>query len=298
MRRMLSVMAALGGLSLSLGGTAAVAGSCGLYSQPAACRPAPLPPKPVCNSQIPSAACGTSLVVLPGEPVSVDPIIVRTSQPLDYLRRVDFYGAPQVNITRVHDQGPGIELSDAPTGFTQGCTPSSTQYCRQTAPVKVASVKMASVNAAPVAAAPTVVAPQPAAPVMYRPAAQAVNMPRLQPRVYGSAGMATGPSPYVNYGSGPVMTAPVSPMPPAPMAGSQGWVKSSGPTRIGSLQATQVICRLPHGPVPVAPHPQTPVCTQPHDAMPYVRPPQMSPYAGDMFPRAKSTRYSRYGSGS
>jgi len=85
--------------------------------------------------------CAVPVHVLPSMPTQFGPLTIQNQNPLGHLRTIDFQRAPHVSITRVHGLAPTATLSDAPSGFTGGCHPSSTTYCRQggnfAAPVNV-----------------------------------------------------------------------------------------------------------------------------------------------------------------
>ena len=223
---------------------------------------------------------------------------------MGHLRSVQIAGAPHVNITRVHGLNNPVGLVDAPTGFTNGCHPSSTQYCRNGA-----------------------VAPQPA---------PGVDISRFQPRTYGSTAMVPGiahvptsivdrdygraqavlnangggivphpsmmggaiaapivsmsapaftppavtsfsPSPVISTPAaiqGPVTVNPASTarfMPETLRADGTYWEQTSGPTMVGGTMATKVICKRQAqvvNPVVGVPHPvPTPVYCQQHGGL-------------------------------
>lgn len=87
--------------------------------------------------------CATPVQVMPGYAPEFGPMTIRNENPLGHLRSVNFQRAPNVSIMRVHGMGPTADLADAPSGFTGGCHPTSTTYCRQDAgrPVQVAPVQ-------------------------------------------------------------------------------------------------------------------------------------------------------------
>jgi len=290
MRHLLKSAAILGGLSVGFIGTAAQAGGCGQYGQ----------------------NCQPQVITHSGGSASIDPMHVYSQQPMGQLRSVQFLGSPSVNIMRVHGMGPTAGLTDAPTGFTKGCLPQSTHYCRQGGFQAQAPM-------------PRVAAP---APVMMRPAPQmrervvhvggGYDASKFTPRVYGSLEMVPGiahiptsivdrshtnaqavlnsgmtrPQPLVSGGMAPHPSmmgrqsasstivehgsiAPVAPMGPRPTgmshmsgghslgvvnqtvrlapegnvyAGSMAadgtyYEKVSGPTTLGGMRATQVICK-------------------------------------------------------
>jgi len=138
MRIKFSVLTAVSSLSLAALATPAFAGGC-------------------MNG---ASNCDVGVKVMPSTPAQFGPMTVQTNHPMGYLRQVDFQRAPNVSITRVHGMMPTAGLSDAPSGFTGGCHPTSTQYCRANigTPVDV-EITPASVVAAPYVPAPA--APQP-----------------------------------------------------------------------------------------------------------------------------------------
>ena len=89
--------------------------------------------------------CNPGAVVVDPYTPQFDQVTIRNTEPLGHLRSVNFQRAPNVSITRVHGLAPNVALNDAPSGFTNGCNPSSTVYCRAGAGA-----------AAPVAAAPVI----------------------------------------------------------------------------------------------------------------------------------------------
>ena len=132
-----------------------------------------------------------------------DPLQVNVAQPLGGLRSVHVRTAPAVSITRIYGEGHALaSVTDAPSGFTGGCNPTTTQYCRQNVgtPVNVAFNAQPTQQfvAAPVIAAPVVspiVTPSVRFGSGYNPAAFA-------PRQYGedvfTPGIAHIPTSYVD----------------------------------------------------------------------------------------------------
>ena len=138
-------------------------------------------------------SCSTGVQVLPSYAPDFGPMTIRTEQPLGHLRSVNFQRAPNVSITRVHGLGPTASLSDAPSGFTGGCHPTSTTYCRQNAGQAV-QIQPAFPVAAPVFQAPVFQAPviqAPAAPVIVRTGG-GYDPSKFTPRVYGDASLVPG----------------------------------------------------------------------------------------------------------
>jgi len=165
MRIKVSVLAALSGLSLAALSTPALAGGCG-FGAP--------------------ANCGVGVNVIPTEAPSFGPMTIHNRNPLGHLRTIDFQRAPNVSITRVHGMGPTASLADAPSGFTGGCHPSSTNYCRANAgtPVSVQPVAPAPVMSAPVVSAPVISTPVVSAPLRTW-TGQGYDPSKFQPRQYG-----------------------------------------------------------------------------------------------------------------
>lgn len=143
-----------------------------------------------CNS----GNCGTSVQVMPSYAPQFGPMTIRTENPMGHLRSVNFQRAPNVSITRIHGMGPTAGLSDAPSGFTGGCHPTSTAYCRQSAGVPV------QIEMSPPAPAPVPLALySPPAPVVQAPAAPRTvrigggyDASKFAPRTYGDASLVPG----------------------------------------------------------------------------------------------------------
>ena len=127
--------------------------------------------------------CATPVQVLPSYAPEFGPMTIRNENPLGHLRSVSFQRAPNVSITRIHGLGPTADLSDAPSGFTGGCHPSSTTYCRQSAGVPV-QVELNAPVAAPVFQAP-------AAPVAVHTGG-GYDASKFAPRTYGDASLVPG----------------------------------------------------------------------------------------------------------
>ena len=179
MRIKFKVLAAVSSLSLAAFASPALAGGC-------------MNGAPNCNMGV---------NVIPAAPAQFGPMTVHTAHPMGYLRQVDFQRSPNVSITRVHGVGPTAGLSDAPSGFTGGCFPTSTNYCRSDVGAPV-NVNMAP---APVVAQPYISAPMPA-PVVAQPlrtvVGQGYDASKFAPRQYGdntfTPGIAHVPTSYVD----------------------------------------------------------------------------------------------------
>lgn len=181
MRIKFSVLAAVSSMSLAAFATPAFAGGCGNGA-------------PNCNVGV--------NVVAPA-PAQFGPMTVHTNHPMGHLRQINFQRSPNVSITRIHGMASTAGLSDAPSGFTGGCHPTSTQYCRTDVGTPV------NVDFAP-APAPVIAAPYvPAAPVYTAPAqplrtfiGQGYDPSKFAPRQYGdntfTPGIAHVPTSYVD----------------------------------------------------------------------------------------------------
>ena len=136
-----------------------------------------------CNS----GNCAMPVQVMPRYAPEFGPMTVRTQNPMGHLRTINFQRAPNISIMRVHGMAPTAGLSDAPSGFTGGCHPTSTTYCRQDAgrPVQVEMSAPAPVyTPAPVVAAP-------AAPQVVR-IGGGYDPSKFAPRTYGDASLVPG----------------------------------------------------------------------------------------------------------
>ena len=132
--------------------------------------------------------CAVPVKVMPSYAPQFGPMTIRNENPLGHLRSVNFQRAPNVSITRVHGLAPTAGLSDAPSGFTGGCHPSSTTYCRQDAgrPVQIELSAPAPVYSAP--------APVYSAPVAPRTVhvGGGYDESKFIPRTYGDASLVPG----------------------------------------------------------------------------------------------------------
>lgn len=138
--------------------------------------------------------CDSGVAFMPAPRGHSGPMTIENRTPYDFLDSVHFQRSPHVSITRIHSLSASVGLSDAPAGFTTGCHPQSTVYCR---------TGHQTVTPAPVvprAAVPHPTVPHPYAhkPVAHRPVVQhPVAPPRIvaigggydpskfTPRVYG-----------------------------------------------------------------------------------------------------------------
>lgn len=132
MRKVVSTFTVLGGIAVTMSASTALAGPCGMVNGHMVCQP--------------------SMVVVPPAKRTIDPVKIRSSNSYDHLRRVNFANTPHVNILRVHAQADHVGLGDVPTGFSSGCNPNSTKYCRRQLHMEKGEVLVSSpiVTAAPV----------------------------------------------------------------------------------------------------------------------------------------------------
>ena len=242
MRIKVSVLATLSGLSLAAFSTPAIAGGCGFGA---------------------SANCGVGVNVIPSEAPHFGPMTIQNSNPMGHLRTIDFQRAPNVSITRIHGMAPTASLADAPSGFTGGCHPSSTQYCRANAgtPVSVqAAAPVAPVYSAPVSAAPIVSAPVVAAPVQTLRSwtGQGYNPSNFQSRQYGdntfTPGIAHIPTSIVD--RSPVNTQTIlnsGRTVPQPIASASSFSGSSFVTLPGTMSQSFSSTARSYAPQPSAP---------------------------------------------
>ena len=137
--------------------------------------------------------CDAGTVYQGSHPADYGPTTVRSGTPYDFLDSVRFSRAPHVSITRIHGMGPTVGLADAPVGFTDGCHPTSTAYCRDHNPVAQPLMQ-------PVMAPQPVFRPAPA-PVMMAPAVPQERIvaigggydpSKFAPRIYGDLSITPG----------------------------------------------------------------------------------------------------------
>jgi len=157
-------LAAVSGLSLAAVSTPALAGGCGFGG---------------------AANCSVGVNVLPSEAPSFGPVTIETTNPMGHLRTVNFQRAPNVSITRIHGMAPTASLADAPSGFTGGCHPSSTNYCRANSGAPVSVQLSAPVAPQPIISAPVISAPVVSAPTPRTWVGQGYDPSKFQPRQYG-----------------------------------------------------------------------------------------------------------------
>jgi len=305
------VSTAIGGILMAGMSTAAFAACSGTV-----CRPNVMPyegvpcARPVMQARVgvmPRTNCMPRVNVQAGAYDPVAPVNAYASAPFGHLNYVQYKNTPNVNIMRVHSRTPAVNLSDAPVAFSSGCNPASTAYCRSGGgqPVRI------TMNAAPVIAAPL---PAPARVTVasgYNPANFAPRQYGSTAFVPGIAHVPTSivdRSPITHIDGVPqqrvssITTAPMptpmpmmsAPMPAAPRGNVLGhvkagsytyqppgggayWEKTSGPTIVDGLPATQILCRrqAPR-PAPVTVNVVRPVIGVPHP-VPTAVPVRMAP---------------------
>lgn len=119
--------------------------------------------------------CDTKTVVLSSPPTYADAMTVENREPYDFLDSVHFQRSPHVSITRIHGLDAKAGIKDSPVGFTGGCHPESTAYCRSGGTPKphVPVVESPKVHPPkihpPKAYPPVVIAPKPRPAPIYRP---------------------------------------------------------------------------------------------------------------------------------
>ena len=142
-------------------------------------------------------SCNTGVQIVPGYAPEFGPMTVRTENPMGHLRSVNFQRAPNVSITRIHSMAPTAGLSDAPSGFTGGCNPTSTAYCRQSVGVPV-NVQLAAPTPQPMIAPQPFIAPAPVFQAQIPAAPRTVRIgggydaSKFTPRTYGDASLVPG----------------------------------------------------------------------------------------------------------
>lgn len=186
MRRFRLGLISASSLVLVVAAPAAVAGNCGVSG---------------------AQNCNPGVVYNSAGAPSFDPLTVNVRQPLAGLRSVNIHTAPTVSITRLYGQNTLASVSDRPSGFTGGCHPTTTQYCRSNVgtPVSVslnrpqvqAPVYQAPVYRAPVSA--PIISPVVTSNVRY---GQGYNPAAAIPRQYGenifTPGIVHAPTSYID----------------------------------------------------------------------------------------------------
>jgi len=133
-------------------------------------------------------SCAVPVQVLPYAAPQFGPVTIQNQNPLGHLSSIHFQRAPNVSITRIHGLAPTAGLSDVPSGFTGGCHPSSTTYCRQSAGTPV-QVELNAPVSAPSFSAPVFSAPAQSTTVHT---GGGYDASKFTPRVYGDASFVPG----------------------------------------------------------------------------------------------------------
>ncbi len=74
--------------------------------------------------------CAAKIIGHVGGADVLAPINIYSRAPYGHLKSFAYKNTPNVNIMRIHSRAPRVGLNDVPTGFTSGCRPTSTVYCR------------------------------------------------------------------------------------------------------------------------------------------------------------------------
>lgn len=261
MRRFRFGLTSISGFVLMMAAPAAIAGNCGTYG---------------------TQNCDPGVVYNSAGAPHFDPLQVNVRQPLQGLRSVNIRTAPSVSITRLYGQSTLASVGDSPSGFTGGCHPTTTQYCRQDVgtPVNVSFNR-------PQFQAPIIAAPAPIVSPVITPTVRfggGYNPAAAVPRQYGenifTPGIAHIPTSYVDrspvtaerllssgltqsyHAGSSYIAAPTSyshsshahagvshqsvhtENAVSSVDASGGyWEQVSGPTLFGNTLATQVVCR-------------------------------------------------------
>lgn len=188
------VSAAVSGILLVGVSSAAFAGSCGGgVGCSSGFNQARLPyegvPSAACHIRpvmgvLPANNCGAGVV---NHGIAPDPLAAVHSYntaPYGYLKTFEYKNTPNVNVMRVRHRAPMAALNNVPTGFTSGCNPASTGYCRAGGVMPVVMPRPVMRPVMHLAPRP-VFRPAPVAPVQIR-TASGYNPANFAPRQYGS----------------------------------------------------------------------------------------------------------------
>lgn len=196
------VSAAVSGILMAGVSTVALAGSCGggaCSGFNAAVMPYEGVRSVTCNMRpnvgvLPANNCKAGVI---NHGVAADPLAPVNSYstaPYGYLKTVEYKNTPNVNVMRVRNQAPMAALNDVPTGFTGGCNPASTGYCRAGGAMppmpQVRPMPMPQMRA-PVQMMGVPVMHAPVAPVQVR-TGKGYNPANFAPRHYGDNTLTPG----------------------------------------------------------------------------------------------------------
>ena len=224
--------------------------------------------------------CNPGVNVIPGLADPTAPVSIYSSNPYGHLKTVGYKNSPNVNIMRVYGQRPTVALADFPSQYSGGCKPGSTVYCRapQAQPVQVQMAPPPMISAPMPAPLP---APRITVGSGYNPANFASRQYGSTNFVPGIAHVPTSiidrspithidgiPQPRIGSVTTMAMSrgyqgmsipAPRPAFPPMggrvigqvnagsftyqPPGGGAYWEKTSGPTMVDGLPATQILCR-------------------------------------------------------
>ncbi|MBL4853142.1 MAG: hypothetical protein JKY25_02760 [Robiginitomaculum sp.] len=181
------------------------------------------------------------------------PVNTYNRVPYGYLKTFKYKNSPDVNVMRIHSRAPLVRLNNAPTGFTNAgvtnvgltnrCAPAPTRYCRSSG-----------------ARLPAFTAPVVPRPIFARAPLPSMRLPaapvyKMRPRPVMSAPRGGNILGYVSGGTRTYQ----------PEGGGRYWEKVSGPTTVGGLRATQILCRRETPkPAPVTVNIVRPVIGVPH----------------------------------
>ena len=138
--------------------------------------------RPVGNV-LPAGGCVAPSVVQANTPDPLAPVNTYNHNPYGYLKTFTYKNTPDVNVMRVYARAPQVGLSDVPTGFSGGCTPTPTRYCRGGRALTVTMPQTAPRPMFSIAPRP-VMRPIPVAPVRVRTGG-GFNASNFASRVYG-----------------------------------------------------------------------------------------------------------------
>lgn len=259
-----------------------------------------------------SQGCDTGVAYVRTPTGYSSPTTIENRTPYDYFDSVHFQRSPHVSITRIHSLAPSVGLADSPVGFTTGCHPQSTAYCR-------------SGHASTASQAPT---PQPTympAPVMTAPAPTTPRVvaigggydpSKFTPRIYGdpytiTPGIAYLPTtvvdrnPYraqavLDAGPGGVTPAltgmPIGPLPTPRPHMPRHYSTNAGTVQPRMMQAPAVQRPVMQAPMMMRP----PMMQRPMMPQPMMQRPMMQPSIPTGYPGAAGAPYQmsngRYGS--
>lgn len=277
-----------------------------------------------------SPGCDTGIAYVPTPTGHSGPATIENRTPYDFLDSVHFQRSPHVSITRVHGLAPTIELADSPVGFTQGCHPQSTTYCRSGHQANRTSTVSAAPTYTP-APAPIMQAPVVQAPIMHAPAPVAMpsrvvaigggfDASKFTPRIYGdpytiTPGIAYLPTSIVDrnpYRAQAVLDAGPGGITPALTGMPIGPLPTPRPYRMAAPQTAMMAPRQPVMTRPIvqprmmqAPMVQAPMMQRPVMQAPIMQPrmmqrPMVQPSIPTGYPGAAGAPYQmsngRYGS--